>query len=102
VRQVRCSYDGSRVVLHGRVSSYYLKQVAQVLAQQVAGVLAIDNRIDVVAELSTDWLEVEETEADGRAAPSERGNRASSQPLERVTAAHCARLRACTPRSSSS
>jgi osmotically-inducible protein OsmY len=36
------------LVLHGRLSTYYLKQVAQTLAAQVDGVEEVINRIEVV------------------------------------------------------
>jgi osmotically-inducible protein OsmY len=36
-----------RVVLHGRVASYHLKQVAQALVQRVPGVSRVDNLLVV-------------------------------------------------------
>ena len=35
--------------LHGRLPTYYLKQVAQAIAAEVEGVSSVVNRIDVVA-----------------------------------------------------
>lgn len=47
LRLVRCSCQGSRLILHGRVPSYYLKQLAQVVAGQCLGMRTIDNRLEV-------------------------------------------------------
>jgi hypothetical protein len=47
LRFIHCSADGPRVILRGRVPSYYLKQLAQTLAGQCIGAPAIDNRLDV-------------------------------------------------------
>ena len=47
LRLIRCSCDGSRLILDGRVPSYYLKQLAQVLAGQCIGGSAIENRLEV-------------------------------------------------------
>ena len=47
LRLVRCSCDGSHLVLHGRVPSYYLKQLAQVLASQCIAGPAIENCLEV-------------------------------------------------------
>lgn len=44
---VGCDVDHNRVILHGCVPSYHLKQLAQVFAQRVEGIGRIDNRLDV-------------------------------------------------------
>lgn len=49
LRTVRVTVDGRRVRLQGRVSSYYLKQVAQAAALSVKGVESIDNELIVAA-----------------------------------------------------
>ncbi len=47
LRHVRCEFHEGALVLRGRVSSFYLKQLAQTLAAAVPGVQEIVNRIDV-------------------------------------------------------
>lgn len=49
LRDVACEMRGSVLTLRGRVSSYYLKQLAQTLLQGIAEVLSVDNQLDVVA-----------------------------------------------------
>jgi osmotically-inducible protein OsmY len=44
---VGCDVDHNRVILHGCVPSYHLKQLAQVFAQRVEGIGRVDNRLDV-------------------------------------------------------
>lgn len=44
---VHCESDGSHIVLKGETSTFYLKQVAQVIATKVAGVGTITNQIKV-------------------------------------------------------
>ena len=44
---VGCDVDHNRVILHGCVPSYHLKQLAQVFAQRVEGTGRIDNRLEV-------------------------------------------------------
>ena len=48
LRHVRCGYDQGRLQLDGIVPSFYLKQLAQSLVQDVQGVERIDNRLTVV------------------------------------------------------
>jgi osmotically-inducible protein OsmY len=48
IQNVTCSCHEDVVVLHGKVSSFYLKQVAQTIVRQVAGVEEIFNRLTVV------------------------------------------------------
>jgi hypothetical protein len=47
LRLIRCSCDGARIILHGRLPSYYLKQLAQTLVRQVSEAHEIDNRLEV-------------------------------------------------------
>lgn len=47
LRHIGYRIDGGTVVLHGRVPSYYLKQLAQVKVTCVPGVERVDNRIEV-------------------------------------------------------
>lgn len=47
LRCVTYSVEGDTVVLHGRVPSYYLKQLAQVKVTCVPGIERVDNRIEV-------------------------------------------------------
>jgi osmotically-inducible protein OsmY len=44
---VYCETDGHRVILKGETATFYLKQVAQVIATKVAGVGSIINQIKV-------------------------------------------------------
>ena len=45
---VFCEFDGGVLRMTGRLPSFYLKQLAQSLAERVAGIEHIDNRIDVM------------------------------------------------------
>ncbi len=47
LQQVSCATDNGVLVLQGRVSSFYLKQVAQEMARKADGVAAIANRLEV-------------------------------------------------------
>jgi len=47
LRMVRVFADGQLVTLQGRVPSYYLKQVAQTAAMDVAGVRELHNELEV-------------------------------------------------------
>ncbi|MCA9119602.1 MAG: BON domain-containing protein [Planctomycetaceae bacterium] len=47
LRHITYRIDGGTVVLHGRVPSYYLKQLAQVKVTCVPGVECVENRIEV-------------------------------------------------------
>lgn len=49
LRHVRCDYDQGRLQLEGKVPSFYLKQLAQSIVQNVEGVERIDNRLTVVS-----------------------------------------------------
>jgi osmotically-inducible protein OsmY len=48
--QVFCSEEGGTVILHGRVRSYYQKQMAQEVLRKLEGVERIVN------DLQVDWL----------------------------------------------
>jgi osmotically-inducible protein OsmY len=47
-RLLRIETDGSRVVLHGSVESYFQKQMAQETVRRVEGVEQIDNCLEVL------------------------------------------------------
>lgn len=42
-----CESRDGVVVIRGRVSSFYLKQIAQSVVQKLPGVLRVDNRLEV-------------------------------------------------------
>ena len=48
LRGIACIARNDVVYLHGRVPSYFLKQVAQEIAARVEGVCRVINRIDVL------------------------------------------------------
>jgi hypothetical protein len=45
---ITCDYLSGILILRGRVSTYHLKQVAQVVVSQVEEVDGIDNQIEVI------------------------------------------------------
>src|SRR6188768_162235 len=47
-RTLRFETEGSRVVLQGKVKSYFQKQMAQEVIRKVAGVEEIDNCLEVL------------------------------------------------------
>lgn len=47
VAQVMCRFDDGTLVLTGRVSSYYLKQIAQAAVMSIDGVERVVNDIEV-------------------------------------------------------
>jgi osmotically-inducible protein OsmY len=47
LRRLRCEFQDGRLVLNGRVPTFYLKQVAQTIVRQLPAVRRIDNRVDV-------------------------------------------------------
>jgi osmotically-inducible protein OsmY len=51
LRRVRCEFHDGTATLNGRLPSYYLKQVAQTLVAQMAGVNAVINHIEVGTQL---------------------------------------------------
>jgi len=48
IRLVSVTVRGVDLILHGTVSSFYLKQIAQTVVRGVDGVRKIKNRLDVV------------------------------------------------------
>jgi osmotically-inducible protein OsmY len=48
LRRVTCEYHEGILTLRGRVSSYYMKQIAQTIVQHVEGVERVVNRVEVV------------------------------------------------------
>ena len=48
VGSVRCEFHGGTLTLWGRVSTYFLKQVAQAVVLGVDGVFGVDNQLEVV------------------------------------------------------
>lgn len=49
LRRVRCECDGDVLSLRGCVPSYFLKQVAQTIAGDTAGIRRVDNQIQVLS-----------------------------------------------------
>ena len=49
LRDVYCVTDSGRITLMGNTPTYYLKQVAQVIAAKIAGVGVINNQIEVLS-----------------------------------------------------
>ena len=50
LRLVSCEFHEGVLTLRGRVSSYYLKQVAQELVRQVDGAEEVNNRLEVAEQ----------------------------------------------------
>jgi osmotically-inducible protein OsmY len=48
-RKVSCEYENGVLVLHGRVSSFYYKQLAQEAVAGLPSVVEVINQIEVVA-----------------------------------------------------
>ena len=48
IRELQCSFRDGVLVITGRVSSYYLKQLAQIAVLHLEGVKRISNQIEVV------------------------------------------------------
>ena len=48
LREIECDSTGTTLILRGRVSSFYMKQMAQTLVHNLEGVHKIINRLDVV------------------------------------------------------
>jgi hypothetical protein len=52
VRRVQCVFRDGKLILHGRVPSYFLKQIAQmVVCRGSNGAVRIVNQLQVVTEL---------------------------------------------------
>ena len=49
LQHISCEFHEGVLTLRGRVSSFYLKQVAQTLINQLDGVGEVNNRLEVVA-----------------------------------------------------
>ncbi len=49
---VTCTCSAGEVVLSGIVPTFYLKQVAQELARRTAGVIRVDNRLQVTGSVN--------------------------------------------------
>ena len=52
-KPIRCDFHEGALIMHGRVSSFYLKQVAQSLAAEVDGVQQVVNYIEVSSQTGT-------------------------------------------------
>ena len=50
VRQLTCEVQPGRLIVHGTVPSYYLRQIAESLAAKVVGLEAVEFDIGVDAE----------------------------------------------------
>src|SRR5262249_1995522 len=48
LRRIGCAVEGKVLRLHGYVSSYYLRQMAQAVVQGLKGVETIDNQLGVL------------------------------------------------------
>ena len=48
INRIECEFRDGQLCLHGRVSSYFMKQSAQELVRSIDGVRAIQNDIEVV------------------------------------------------------
>jgi osmotically-inducible protein OsmY len=49
LRRIHCECQGGVLSLRGSVPSHYLKQVAQAIAAEVAGVRRVDNQLRVLS-----------------------------------------------------
>ncbi len=49
LRNVSCDFKDGVLTLRGRVPSYHLKQLAQSLLGELAGILKLNNQLEVVA-----------------------------------------------------
>jgi hypothetical protein len=54
VRSLECDHDHGVLVLRGRVSSYYHKQLAQEAVRNVGGVKVILNAVEVVTQSNSE------------------------------------------------
>lgn len=50
IRRILCGYDDGILVLHGRLPTFFHKQLAQVAVANIQGVVRIVNQIEVL-----DW-----------------------------------------------
>lgn len=51
LRRIRCECDGDVLSLRGCVPSYFLKQMAQAIAGDTAGIRRVDNQIQVLSSV---------------------------------------------------
>jgi hypothetical protein len=72
LRNVRCSLEGSTVILCGRVPTYYLKQIAQSAAARTAGICNVNNHIEVECAAAGDYAAPSTTTSLLRSAPERR------------------------------
>lgn len=57
LRNVGCEFRRGTLMLSGRVSSFYLKQVAQTMVSKIDGVLEIVNGLDVAYRVNQSIVE---------------------------------------------
>jgi len=50
LRSTRCELRDGTLILCGKVSSFYLKQIAQTLIAKIPGVRCVDNQLEVVGD----------------------------------------------------
>jgi osmotically-inducible protein OsmY len=60
LRRIRCRSDGEKLILAGRLSTFFQKQMAQEIIAQIDGVDEIVNQIEVDNRL-TGWPELKRT-----------------------------------------
>jgi hypothetical protein len=53
LRHVSCDFDNGVLTLRGRVPSYHLKQLAQSLLGELAGILKLNNQLEVISSRDT-------------------------------------------------
>lgn len=62
IRRLQCEFYDGILILRGRVSSYFLKQLAQEAVRSVVGVTRIINRLEVVPAAvedgATNWQDL--------------------------------------------
>ncbi len=46
-RKLSCEANGGRVILRGRVHSFFQKQMAQETVRRIDGIVSIENRLEV-------------------------------------------------------
>jgi osmotically-inducible protein OsmY len=54
LHNVSCDFSGGILTLHGRLPTYYLKQLAQASVAEVPGVIEVHNRVEVTAPRAID------------------------------------------------
>jgi hypothetical protein len=50
---IRCTYDHGILTLHGIVPSFYVRQIAQDLIEDLKGIQVIDNQLVIVRDQPT-------------------------------------------------